>query len=530
MIDGLNNIGVTWADYFGPVLVQNTVFLGLVWIALYLMRKASARARYIVALVGIAKLLLPPFVPIRMGEATSGMLVPLSSLIGQTAPLAGTVPAQPLTPTPESLELVGLLFLAWSGLILLYLFATLISTVRLATTLRTATDITGEMPALAAGNRGIRLYKSDRIAMPMTVGILPRRIFVPAAWDHWTADCRMTVTQHEAAHIRRRDGLFELLQILVQAFYWFHPLVWLLNRRIREYREMACDDASIGVGHDSRLRYSKHLVEIAESAVLSPLTFESVSALVRRKHELLNRIRYQMKEGNMKPFPKTISGLIVVGLVLFVLPLSGYVGSNTSSAGEHLASADQQADKPQKSGGKHFINIQLTGAETVALDGNNLALDKLKVRLDDMVGDDREHVIIRLTSDEETPMATMFAVHDILSELDLLKVAYTTGTDADIPLVLPSEHLRKKIKEIPDELIATLCIESSGNLVLDREKVKGSNLDKVIEQRLSQEPKLIVHLCVATKSTYGNYVSVLDQLRKAGAKRIHVSAVSSETQ
>jgi biopolymer transport protein ExbD len=293
---------------------------------------------------------------------------------------------------------------------------------------------------------------------------------------------------------------------------------------------MACDDASIGVGHDSRLRYSKHLVEIAESAVLSPLTFESVSALVRRKHELLNRIRYQMKEGNMKPFPKTISGLIVVGLVLFVLPLSGYVGSNTSSAGEHLASADQQADKPQKSGGKHFINIQLTGAETVALDGNNLALDKLKVRLDDMVGDDREHVIIRLTSDEETPMATMFAVHDILSELDLLKVAYTTGTDADIPLVLPSEHLRKKIKEIPDELIATLCIESSGNLVLDREKVKGSNLDKVIEQRLSQEPKLIVHLCVATKSTYGNYVSVLDQLRKAGAKRIHVSAVSSETQ
>jgi hypothetical protein len=34
--------------------------------------------------------------------------------------------------------------------------------------------------------------------------------------------------------------------VLVQALFWFHPLVWWLNRRIRHEREKCCDETVIG--------------------------------------------------------------------------------------------------------------------------------------------------------------------------------------------------------------------------------------------------------------------------------------------
>jgi bla regulator protein BlaR1 len=50
------------------------------------------------------------------------------------------------------------------------------------------------------------------------------------------------VLVHEAAHARRRDPLWGLCERLVQAIYWFHPLVALCRRELARAREEACDD------------------------------------------------------------------------------------------------------------------------------------------------------------------------------------------------------------------------------------------------------------------------------------------------
>ena len=51
------------------------------------------------------------------------------------------------------------------------------------------------------------------------------------------------VLLHELIHLRRRDVWLNFLQALLQIFYWWHPLVWLANARIRRVREEAVDDA-----------------------------------------------------------------------------------------------------------------------------------------------------------------------------------------------------------------------------------------------------------------------------------------------
>jgi len=50
------------------------------------------------------------------------------------------------------------------------------------------------------------------------------------------------ILAHELCHVRRRDNLAAALHMVVEAIFWFHPLVWWLEARMMEERERACDE------------------------------------------------------------------------------------------------------------------------------------------------------------------------------------------------------------------------------------------------------------------------------------------------
>ncbi|MBN1349553.1 hypothetical protein JXJ21_09100 [candidate division KSB1 bacterium] len=64
MIEWFNHSGTLWADYFGTALLQNTVFLGAVFIALRFLKNASARILYGVSLLGLLKCFIPTLLPV----------------------------------------------------------------------------------------------------------------------------------------------------------------------------------------------------------------------------------------------------------------------------------------------------------------------------------------------------------------------------------------------------------------------------------------------------------------------------------
>jgi beta-lactamase regulating signal transducer with metallopeptidase domain len=521
VIGFLNDAGAAWAAYFGPVVLQNTVFLVVVLVLLHFLKNTSARVRYVIGLIGMIKLLLPPFLPIGLSDSTNAILVPLSQFAPSAVTVTSAVSPEPLAPAAVQPEWVGLLFAAWLGVTAIYIIGTVVSTLRLSLSLRDASDITETMAPQYVGNTPIRLYESNRIAMPLTIGMVPTKIFVPVVWDQWGDECRRMIIRHEVAHIRRRDGVVQILQILAQSLYFFHPLVWFLNRRINEYREMACDDAATGIGSDIRLRYSQHLTSIAESAILSPLTGDSVSALLRRKHELLNRIQYQMKEGKMSSLSRSKTALTLAVLILLAVPLSAYVGAPTEDKGTQTEGAMSKDD------GMRYVTVGLVPPKNIEVDGSRTTFTDLKKRLLDTIGDDRDKVIIRLVCEDDAPMGAVFDVQRALRDIDLLKVSYMSYSHEAMPLALPSNELEEKIKEIPAKHIAELVIEPSGDVLLDQKKIEVDKLDKLVEGRLSDNPHLVVSVQADRESTYGQYVSVLNRLRKGGAQRIHVHNTSS---
>ena len=152
------------------------------------------------------------------------------------------------------------------------------------------------------------------------------------------------VLLHEMAHLNRHDGIVLIMQIFARAIYFYHPFVALLDRRLSEYREMACDDATVGRDRDSGVEYSRYLVEIAESVVRCPAVCGSASALIRRKNELLRRVSYQLEEGRMRSISRTRVMVLMAAIVLLAVSLSWYRGE--ASAGSDVPVPPTQPAAP----------------------------------------------------------------------------------------------------------------------------------------------------------------------------------------
>ena len=84
---------------------------------------------------------------------------------------------------------------------------------------------------------------SSRVAAPTVGGIVRPLIVLPTRLVETLSRSELRdVLLHEAAHVLRRDQLVVLLQRLLGAIFWPHPLVHLLNRQLARAREEACDN------------------------------------------------------------------------------------------------------------------------------------------------------------------------------------------------------------------------------------------------------------------------------------------------
>src|SRR5438270_114427 len=100
----------------------------------------------------------------------------------------------------------------------------------------------------AGVTRYVRLLSSCIVSTPITWGSFAPVIVLPEDALDWADDHRQIVLRHELAHIARQDSLTQLMAGFVCAIYWFHPLVWIAERRLRAECERACDDMVLSLG------------------------------------------------------------------------------------------------------------------------------------------------------------------------------------------------------------------------------------------------------------------------------------------
>jgi beta-lactamase regulating signal transducer with metallopeptidase domain len=189
-----------------------------------------------------------------------------------------------------------------------------------------------------------RLVVHEKTPTPLCLGILRPTIVVPAGATNWDEPRIHAVLTHEMAHAARRDVLWQTLARLACAVYWFHPLSWMTQWRMRVEREIACDDSVIA-GHQPA-SYARWLVDLAASFGASPqrCCIPTAAVAMANHSNLEHRVRAIMESGRRRSPVSRRAGIAIAAVAIVALALF----STLSPLSAHRANAAQQATDEKK--------------------------------------------------------------------------------------------------------------------------------------------------------------------------------------
>src|SRR5262245_12571823 len=109
------------------------------------------------------------------------------------------------------------------------------------------------------------------------------------------ADQQAAVLAHELSHLKRGDPWVRWLELLACAVYWWHPLLGLFRRKLREAEEECCD-LWVVAALDGRRSYATALVETAAYLSSSaPATSPALASGAGPVQDLQRRVTMIMK-------------------------------------------------------------------------------------------------------------------------------------------------------------------------------------------------------------------------------------------
>lgn len=126
-----------------------------------------------------------------------------------------------------------------------------------------------------------RLVVGDPAVGPYVVGILrPIIVIPPALVSDPVLLCPALL--HELAHVRRRDAVARLVQLIAGAVFFFWPVVRLASRQLDLAREAACDAWALEISEVPRPAYARLLVRMAQLQVAAAPSMGSAHGLDAR--------------------------------------------------------------------------------------------------------------------------------------------------------------------------------------------------------------------------------------------------------
>ena len=301
----------------GNHLWQSTLFAVVAGLLTIALRKNHARARYWLWLTASVKFLFPFSLLIMMGthlswfhrpaETGAGLYLALdqaaqpfgqseTTLISRGA--APTASSDPIHLLPVILAAVWLCGFATVVCVWYLRWRTISAVAKEAQPMLEGREV--ELLRRAERKGGIRKQIELRLSRtslePGIFGILKPVLVWPEGISGRLEDAHLeAVLAHELWHVRRRDNLAAALHMVVEAIFWFHPLVWWIGDRQVEERERACDEAVLESGGDRKV-YAESILKICEFCVGSPLV--CVSGVTGA--DLKKRIVNIMSEGITK--------------------------------------------------------------------------------------------------------------------------------------------------------------------------------------------------------------------------------------
>lgn len=319
---------------------QIAVVVALAYLSDRLLKNSPARHRH---WVWVVSLLLAIGIPI----TTSSQLFIDSLPLGRVASIRPVQQGQTLVNFQQSTEGIesfvrseAWLLNRWLAYILIaaYLVLLLFCAVRLLLAwrmtrriLNTAMEISEHSHlgsifhkcALAIGNlkSQVKICVSESVQVPVTIGVLRPVIILPSELlAEQSEEILSSALGHELIHIRRRDYALNFVYELLFLPIAFHPGASLIRRRIRQTRELSCDEL-VAERILSPEAYARSLLKLASSAptlrrlsVTTTVGIADADILEARIMSLLRKSQLDSRRRRM---------LLIAASVLLLVPCLG---------------------------------------------------------------------------------------------------------------------------------------------------------------------------------------------------------------
>ncbi|MGA3238912.1 MAG: M56 family metallopeptidase [Bryobacteraceae bacterium] len=343
-------------SYLSPLanhLWQSTLCAIVAWLLTLALRNNRAALRYWIWLAASAKFLIP-----------FSLLVAAGSQLGWRAAPASAQPqlsfvmeeiGRPFTPPPPTVRhvgersagdwLPGILFGVWLGGSTIACICWLRLWRRISTIQRAATPLSLNLP--------LEVFSSSARLEPGVFGILRPVLLLPEGITERLSPLQLeAVLAHELCLVRRRDNLTATIHMVMEAIFWFHPLVWWIRERLVEERERACDEGVLRVTGNPQV-YAEGILNVCKFYLETPLVCVSGvtgSNLKRRIEAIMaNRTAVSLNFGRILLLATVavaaIAGPIAIG-ILYALPSRAQVQAETAPHTFDAASV-----KPNRAGG-----------------------------------------------------------------------------------------------------------------------------------------------------------------------------------
>jgi bla regulator protein BlaR1 len=252
-------------------LWQSTVFAMAAWLLTLVFRRNRAQARYAIWLAASLKFLIPFSLlvsagshlqwsrsvapPPRLSIAMEEISQPFDTTVQRRVSPAPVEASRPLLPS----ILLGVWLCGFSGLLIFWCMRW--RRLRLALNRALPIDL----------NVTIKTLSSAASVEPGISGVFRPVLLLPEGIaDRLTKEQLAAVVAHELCHVRRRDNLAAAIHMVVDAAFWFHPLVWWIGARLVEERERACDEKVLRMSANPQV-YAEGILNVCKFYVESPL-------------------------------------------------------------------------------------------------------------------------------------------------------------------------------------------------------------------------------------------------------------------
>ena len=251
-------------------LWQSTLFAAAAGLLTFVFRKNRAQIRYGLWFSASVKFLVPFTLLMSAGgylqrarTISRNAMPAFSSTMSQLAePFSGSSPPRP-GPQSSTERVFITIACVWACGFAAVALMRLRGWMRIRATLQSSVPL--ELRA------AIPVRVAPGLLEPGVVGLFRPVLLLPEGIaERLTPGQFEAVLAHELCHVRRRDNLTSAIQMVVEAAFWFYPMVWWIGARLLEERERACDEAVLSLGAAPR-EYAEGILNVCRSYVESPL-------------------------------------------------------------------------------------------------------------------------------------------------------------------------------------------------------------------------------------------------------------------